>query len=236
MAIQRDLELRSLIGQNLAKARQLAGMSQDEVMLKLFGTNKELTGRTANRISEWEHGVHLPDAELLCVLARMYSVSTDYILGLSVEPEIDETAGRAGLLYNGLTEVLSSSVQDMAAKLTMAAAVYMQSLPKAPQLHLLDLCKKLGTEFIANRDSSMPAELRAAIMEMLPVVREIDKLQAVQFGKFAMAVEEITDTDAVDTMVAKLYQKGLTRYPAAVLPTEVREELQLGLLPTGAEE
>lgn len=234
MAMLRDTELRVKIGQNLMKGRKLAGLDQDAVMLKLFGHNKEVTGRTANRVSEWEHGIHLPDAEMLCQLCKIYSVSADYILGLSAEPEIDATAGRAGLLYNGLTEVLSSSVQDMVTKLSLNAALYMQSLPAAPQLHLVDLCRQLGTVFLTHKDK-LPVEVQAAVMDILPVVREIEKLQAIKFSQFANAVENLADPDETENLIAQLDHKRLKRFPASVLPTEYKQDMQLGLLPSPTE-
>ena len=56
----------------LVKARKMAGLSQKEVTEKTGINNKSL--------SNWEHYVAMPSAEHIGVLARLYGVTTDFLL------------------------------------------------------------------------------------------------------------------------------------------------------------
>lgn len=60
-------------GEMLAELRQDRGMSQKELAKKLYVT--------VGTISNYEHGVHLPDVEKLIIIADFFNVSTDYLLG-----------------------------------------------------------------------------------------------------------------------------------------------------------
>lgn len=60
-------------GELLSELRQDKGMTQKELADKLFVT-------TAT-ISNYEHGVHMPDAEKLVCIADLFGVTTDYLLG-----------------------------------------------------------------------------------------------------------------------------------------------------------
>lgn len=60
-------------GEMLCELRQDSGMTQKELADKLYVT--------VGTISNYEHGVHLPDVEKLVELAEIFGVTTDYLLG-----------------------------------------------------------------------------------------------------------------------------------------------------------
>lgn len=65
---------------NILKARERAGMSQKEVSITL--------NVKAPSISGWENKKNYPTAENLKQLSALFCVSTDYLLGLSDDPQL----------------------------------------------------------------------------------------------------------------------------------------------------
>ncbi|MBO5125982.1 MAG: helix-turn-helix transcriptional regulator, partial [Clostridia bacterium] len=65
------------IGYNIRTLRRAADMTQDELAVKL--------GVTFQTVSRWENGGSYPDIELLPVLADIFGVTTDHLLGNDVE-------------------------------------------------------------------------------------------------------------------------------------------------------
>lgn len=63
------------IAERLATLRKDAGMSQEDLAIKL--------GVTRQAISRWERGEVYPDTENIIMLARLYGLSIDALLGLS---------------------------------------------------------------------------------------------------------------------------------------------------------
>ena len=66
MSIEKNL------AKNLLRARELKGLTQKEVSKK--------TGITEASISRYETGERIPNAIILCRLAKCYGVSTDRLL------------------------------------------------------------------------------------------------------------------------------------------------------------
>lgn len=65
----------SLLPERLRQVRDDAGMTQEEVGHYL--------GRSKNSISQFERGFRRPDTTTLVQYSRLFSVSTDYLLGLA---------------------------------------------------------------------------------------------------------------------------------------------------------
>ena len=63
--------------EQLKKARKQSGLSQLEVA--------ERTGIKNTTLSNWENDVAAPPYESLCVLARLYGVTTDFLLMSSAD-------------------------------------------------------------------------------------------------------------------------------------------------------
>lgn len=61
------------LGELLAELRQDRGLTQKEV--------GQILSVSPGTVSNYETGVHLPDAEKLVVLADYFNVTTDYLLG-----------------------------------------------------------------------------------------------------------------------------------------------------------
>lgn len=67
----------SNIGKRLKNSREKNNLSQIQV--------SKLTGINNKTLSNYENGVSYPDPDTISLLAKLYKVSSDYLLGLSKE-------------------------------------------------------------------------------------------------------------------------------------------------------
>jgi len=74
------------IAEQLIKLRKSSGFTQQEVAEKLGISNRTL--------SKWETGTSLPDAEMIVKLAKLFSVSTDCVLGINSIPDEESSVLR----------------------------------------------------------------------------------------------------------------------------------------------
>lgn len=70
---------KNLIGSRLRKARERKGWTQTYVCKRLGISNSTLSG--------YERGYRAPDPEQMRVFAQLYEVTTDYLHGISDDPE-----------------------------------------------------------------------------------------------------------------------------------------------------
>ena len=226
MAKRTDLEKRVLIGRKLALARERRGLLQHEVALELFGVEQK------NRISEMEHGKTLPDAELLQVMCSMYRVSVDWVLGFTINPELNETESVAGLLFNGIGDLLAENLNAVTSQISLLCARHIASFPPALQIQLLEQAKALAKKFIT-LDREQQEKLQPEMIELIKTVQECEKDRAVQFTNLAKGLEDITDRDE-DEIQEKILQdlksQRKTRFVQTSLMTEEKEEAQLDFL------
>lgn len=82
-------------GNTLKTLRQKEGMTQLQLAQKL--------GLTKSVISAYETGLRLPSYDVLIHIAKIYNVTTDYLLGLEHKYEID----LSGLSQNEITALLN---------------------------------------------------------------------------------------------------------------------------------
>ena len=64
-----------IFGERLKKLRKRDGVTQTELA--------EATGLSQSAITAWEVGTNFPTAAVIVVLAEYFSVTSDYLLGLS---------------------------------------------------------------------------------------------------------------------------------------------------------
>lgn len=76
-----------MIGERIRALREQAGFSQAELARRLSVTRSS--------VNAWESGLSAPTAASLVDLARLFRVSTDYLLGLEADRRLD---------LSGLTE------------------------------------------------------------------------------------------------------------------------------------
>lgn len=83
-----------MIAEKLVELRTAKGVTQEEVAQRLSVSNKT--------ISKWENGTSVPDLTMLAELSGYYGVTTDSLLGLSVEKK-QSTKEEIISLLSGLT-------------------------------------------------------------------------------------------------------------------------------------
>lgn len=80
---------------NFKDLRKLKELTQEQVA--------EMLGVTSQAISKWECGISYPDIEMLPIIANLFKVSTDFLLGVDItkqEKDIDEAIVKAQDLCN----------------------------------------------------------------------------------------------------------------------------------------
>jgi len=222
MAKRTDLEKRVLIGRKLALARERAGLRQDDVAIELFGVAQK------NRISEMENGKTLPDAELLQVMCSLYHVSVDWVLGFTINPELNETESIAGILFNGLGDLLADNLNAITSQMALLCAKHVASFPPALQVRLLEHAKTLAKKFIT-LDREQQEKLQPEMLDLLQTIQECDKDRAIQFTNLAKGIEDITERDEAEIqekLLQDLKSQRKTRFIQTTLPSEKKKEPQ----------
>jgi transcriptional regulator with XRE-family HTH domain len=229
MAKKSDLETRALIGRKLALARERSGMLQHEVAIELFGVEQK------NRISEMENGKTLPDAELLLVMCRLYRVSVDWVLGFTINPELNETESVAGVLFNSVGDILSDNLNAVAAQVSMLCAKHIASFPKPLMIQLLENSKNAVNQYLLDQDSN--EKLQPVMIELIQTIKECEKNRAIQFNYLAKGLDDIFERDennVQEKILLDLKKSNKTRFAQTTLPKDGESVRQLDFL-DGAE-
>ena len=93
------------IGYNIRTLRRAADMTQDELAEKL--------GVTFQTVSRWENGGSYPDIELLPVLADIFGVTTDHLLGNDVEVRREQLKDLTNRLDQAVKERRNDTVIEL---------------------------------------------------------------------------------------------------------------------------
>jgi transcriptional regulator with XRE-family HTH domain len=94
-----NAQLRRVMGVRLVRARMLSGLSQGDIA-KALG----LKGQT--QVSLWEMGRRMVTHVDLVRVSEVLSVSVDYLLGISDEPEKDQSAALRSACVRGVRKML----------------------------------------------------------------------------------------------------------------------------------
>lgn len=225
MAKQSDLETRAMIGRKLALARERSGMLQHEVAIELFGIAQK------NRISEMENGKTLPDAELLQVMCSLYRVSVDWVLGFTINPELNETESVAGVLFNSVGDILSENLNALTAQMSLLCAKHISSFPKPLTLQLLDNAKTVVNQYLLDQGTN--SKLQQVMIELIQSIKECEKDRAIQFNYLAKGLDDIFERDEGDVqerILLDLKRSRKTRFSQTTLPKSDCKDMQMDFL------
>ena len=225
MAKRSDLETRAMIGRKLALARERSGMLQHKVALKLFGVEQK------NRISEMENGKTLPDAELLQVMCSLYRVSVDWVLGFTINPELNETESVAGVLFNSVGDILSENLNALTAQMSLLCAKHISSFPKPLTLQLLDSAKTVVNQYLLDQGAN--PKLQPVMIELIQIIKECEKDRAIQFNYLAKGLDDIFERDEGDVqekILLDLKKSRKTRFSQTTLPKSDCQDKQMDFL------
>lgn len=139
---------------NILKARERAGKSQKEVSVSLKVS--------APSISGWENEKNYPTVENLKQLSALFCVSTDYLLGLSDEPQLGTHSSNRwdGSMLLKLRENRGESATQVADAIGVSEALYNSyecglSEPTITHLELLADHFCMDVDSILNRNFYM---------------------------------------------------------------------------------
>ena len=96
-----------MLGENIKTLRKQAGMSQEELAIRLHVVRQT--------VSKWENNLSVPDAELLQQMAELFEVKADALLGAEIQPEPDR---------NELAEQLSRINEQLAVRNRRAKRIW----------------------------------------------------------------------------------------------------------------
>lgn len=87
---------------NSILARRLKNLREKHGYLQKFVADK--LGVRSNTLSGYENGTRSPDPEMLVELARLYNVTTDYLLGETDNPNNEKLSKRETIMHKIATE------------------------------------------------------------------------------------------------------------------------------------
>lgn len=91
-----------MLGEQIKRLRMCKGLTQVE-LAKIFGVTKQ-------SVSNWENENIMPSIDLLVKIAKFFSVSTDYILGLSDEHALN-TCGLSELQIAHIQTIIDDIIE-----------------------------------------------------------------------------------------------------------------------------
>ena len=102
-----------MIGKSLKELRKQHSETQTEMAERL--------GVTQRTIANWEAGDRNPDLEMLAKISSEYDVTTDYLLGLTDDPQFEQpatiaarpTAGMQPISEERLNEIIATAVKEI---------------------------------------------------------------------------------------------------------------------------
>lgn len=110
-----------MIAEKIKALREARGWSQAELSRRL--------GITRNGVNSWEQGLSMPSPACLVDLAKVFGVSTDYLLGLERLTTVDVTAWRTVMLrcWQSWPNGSKTAKTDTAAHFSWAAFLFLTS-------------------------------------------------------------------------------------------------------------
>ena len=209
------------------------------------------------KIADWERGKSLPAADDLVLLSRVFHVSTDYLLGLAVEPTQDLTLN-AVCEYTGLNK---NTVYDLNRSTSRTLINYIDYLVSkfegfdiatvfSDYLRLFSEMRKKQSEMIElipqlplepDIADNMVEQYKAIIEKMEWLQYIIQKRNEKLLSEYAAKINKEIDEDSFDTVFLYLscynslgYLMGRDKNNKIVNLKELKSEIQL--LKSGAKE
>lgn len=119
MARQAEADLMAIMAPRLRKARKLAGFSESTAGLAL--AHKGVT-----QISLFENGRRAPSLNNLRLLANLYCVTTDYLLGAHDDVTRAPEEGNQAVLVGVMAEAVGTQFQSMVSAMARQSAIMLE--------------------------------------------------------------------------------------------------------------
>lgn len=190
----RNRKLAVLVGSRIVAARELSGVQQ-------FEFSRAIGHKTPAQPSLWESGRRLLPLADVPTVARALGVSSDFLLGLSDEPERDPAVARRALLVGHLRDQLDAVAGHLADAALQSGAEIEGAMRATGLLSKVVAMQNAVQRFEAANASSFDdlpcgALLRRAARELgeaaIPVGAELDaaglrRERAARLAKMAMS-------------------------------------------------
>lgn len=139
---QAEAELMAIMGPRLRKARKLAGFSESAAGLAL--AHKGVT-----QISLFENGRRAPSLNNLRLMANLYCVTTDYLLGAHDDVTRAPEEGNQAVLVGVMAEAVGTQFQSMVTAMARQSAIMLEgfSTDRALLGQVATMVEDLGNAF-----------------------------------------------------------------------------------------
>lgn len=113
-----------MIGKSLKELRKQHSETQTEMAERL--------GVTQRTIANWEAGDRNPDLEMLAKISSKYEVTTDYLLGLTDDPQFEQPATIAARPAAGMPPISEARLNEIIAQAVKAIRAEAAKTEKKP--------------------------------------------------------------------------------------------------------
>lgn len=195
VAAAEDLDsLKKTIGTRLKAARRASGMNQPQVAAKVGQKNM-------TQVSLWETAERMPKLTDLIMMAKLYAVPLDFLVGLSNDPLADREENNQGFLANLVGAAIQRSHLSWLAATTESVAATIKNhgqdradLLKAGQI-LRDIAKAYAR--LKELNPSFDDEIRG----LSKLELELANLQALVRGAEERIDREVRQCEIIDREV-----------------------------------
>lgn len=202
-ARQAEAELMAIVGPRLRKARKLAGFSESAAGLAL--AHKGVT-----QISLFENGHRAPSLNNLKLLAKLYCVTVDYLMGVHDDITRAPEEGNQAVLVGVMAEAVGSQFHSMVNAMARQSAIMIEGFSADRELlgQVATMVENLGNALeIARRDPGYDDIKNGA-----KVLRLMSELHVTMKEHCERVKREKLAHDEVE--------------PVAVNPVEIKERVQ----------
>lgn len=200
---QAEAELMAIVGPRLRKARKLAGFSESAAGLAL--AHKGVT-----QISLFENGRRAPSLNNLRLMANLYCVTTDYLLGAHDDVTRAPEEGNQAVLVGVIAEAVGSQFQSMVGAMARQSAIMLEGFSADR-----DLLRSVAT-LVDDLGSALEVTSSQAGFDDLRNGAKVLRLM----GELRVTMQEHCSRVRLEKMAHDEVE------PVAINPTEIKERVQ----------
>lgn len=211
--VAESLFLKKMIGNNLRVARNDHNLTHTQVMKEIWGITK-----SRSKICEIEAGTRSISVMELLAFQRLYGQSIDYWCGLSVEQDVDHTAG----MVNHVTNRMGRLVESLTSEITSIVASQLKSICKNDTHALMSSAKMMCSHVMSGSNkagNSFSPELIEAAKRTMFIINKISAEYERQDKEISMQITQIKERfDKEDSHIMQKDMKNTYHQYALPLP------------------
>lgn len=204
MSRQADVEMMNIVGPRLRRARKLAGYSESAAGLAL--AHKGVT-----QISLFENGHRAPSLNNLRLLANLYGVTVDYLLGLHDDIARQPEEGNQAVLCGVMAEAVGSQFHRMVDAMARTSSIMLEgfSLDRVLLGEVAGTVEELCTALdVAHRQPEFQ-DLKggAKLVRLVGELRDSMKEQFKRLKRERMAMDELETVTVSPELIKQKVQQ-----------------------------